>query len=240
MTIVTFSAHPWFAPWNHQLLEALFRYIPQSEINDDRFETLIQNPILGTWIFAAVFYWLWSKDDEQLSARRLCLFRTLVAIGIAFLLTGVIRPWVDWPAPVLNPGFQPLFPHYLWGNGSWNCFPSHSTLAYFTLAAGLWPLKRVLSVSLCVLALAFVSLPRVYVGGHYPIDVLFSCVLGILVLLGVWRWPVPASVSNWLMKRGPRTTLRDWMFFLWTFEVGEGFRGAEFLAAFARQLWHGR
>lgn len=238
--MTTINLNPWFSHWNYQLLEALFRQIPQSEINDDRFETVILNPILGTWIFAAIFYWFWSKDDEQREIRRLCLFKTFVAIGIAFLVTWAIRPFVDWPAPVLNPHFQPLFPRYLWGNGSWNCFPSHSTLAYFTLAAGLWPLKKVLSTSLCAWALACVSLPRVYVGGHYPIDVLFSCLLGIVTLIAVQRWEIPASIANWLLQRGSRTGLREWIFFLWTFEVGEGFRGAEFLATFVRQILQGR
>src|SRR5208283_2153362 len=37
--VTTINLNPWFSHWNYQLLEALFRQIPQSEINDDRFET---------------------------------------------------------------------------------------------------------------------------------------------------------------------------------------------------------
>jgi undecaprenyl-diphosphatase len=229
-------ADPWFSHWNHEALEALFRYIPHDQRTDDAFDLLIATPLLCTWFFAAFFYRLWVIDDEQLARRREYLFKILVAVGGAFLVTAVIRPWISWPAPVLNPQFQPLFPRYRWGSGTWNCFPSHSTLAYFTVAAGLWPLRRSLSIALSVLALACVSLPRVYLGGHYPIDVLFSCVLGVLALVAVSRWNVPAPISQWLSKGGAGTAIRDWLFFLWVFEFGEGFRGVEFFAGFVHHL----
>jgi len=235
--MVTAMAYPWFSHWNYIALEALFRLIHHSPNTDDWFGLLITYPFLGTWFFAVVFYLLWARDDEQQSRRRTCLLRTVVAVGAAFLFTAVIRPWIGWPAPVLNPTFQPLFPRYLWGVGSRNCFPSHSTLAYFTVTMGLWPLKRGLSVLLSLLVLAFVSTPRVYLGGHYPIDVAFSCVLGLCALICVWRLPVPNRVSNWLIRRGTGTTVRDFLFFLWTFELGEGFRGAEFVSGAIHQLF---
>jgi undecaprenyl-diphosphatase len=229
-------ADPWFSHWNHQVLEALFRFVPHDQATDDAFDLLISNPLWGTWFFAAFFFWFWAIDDEQQRRRRQCLFSIVVAIAGAFLVTVAIRPWISWPAPLLNPQFQSLFPAYRWGGGTTNCFPSHSTLAYFTVAAGFWPLKRGLSVGLSILALACVSLPRVYLGGHYPVDVLFSCVLGILALVAASRWEIPPSISRWLVKRGPGTAIRDWLFFLWVFELGEGFRGVEFVAGFVHHL----
>lgn len=220
-------ADPWFSHWNHLVLEALFRSIPHHSRTDDFFDFVISNPFLGTWFFAVFFYLSWFKDDEHREFRRRSLFCALVAVGGAFLVTAALRPWIKWPAPVLNPAFRELFPGYLWGNGRWNCFPSHSTLCYFTVGAGFWPLKRGLSICLCLLALACVSLPRVYLGGHYPIDVLFSCGLGILALVAVSRCRVPGRVCRWLTLRGAGTGLRDWLFFLWIFELGEGFRGTE-------------
>lgn len=227
---------PWFSHWNHVLLEKLFYWIPQSQAADDRFDDLISNPFLGTWIFAAFFYWFWSIDDERKEQRRLSLFKTLTAICIAFVVTLAIRPLVSWPAPALNPRFQSLFPVNLWGQGTWNCFPSHSTLVYFMVALGFWPLNRGLSVALSLLALAVVSLPRVFLGGHYPVDIAFSCVLGFLTLIAVWKWREPPMIEHWLGRRGRGTAVRDWLLFVWVFELGEGFRGTEFLVAALRGL----
>jgi undecaprenyl-diphosphatase len=158
------------------------------------------------------------------------LFQSVLAVGVAFLFTAVIRPWIRWPAPVLNPAFQPLFPQSLWGSGVQNCFPSHSTLAYFTVTLGFWRLNRALSVCLSLLVLVCVSMPRMYLGGHYPIDVIFSCVLAVCTLAAAWQWRFPNKVSEWLIRSGSGTTVRDCLFFLWTFELGEGFRGAELVS----------
>ncbi|HVI09887.1 MAG TPA: phosphatase PAP2 family protein [Candidatus Binatia bacterium] len=220
-------------------MQVLFHLIPHTQNTDDNFAFLIMNPLLSTWIPAAFFYILWTRNDEQRERRRNFLFKTVIAFGIALFVTLLLRPFVAWPAPALNNHFHPLFPQRLWGEGSWNCFPSHSTLTYFMIAAGFWPLSRWLSSALSAFVLLAVSLPRVYVGGHYPIDVLFSCALGIVTLIVVWRWPVPPRVTRWLNESGFHAATRDWLFFLWTFELGEGFRGAEFLFDAARQIVRG-
>jgi membrane-associated phospholipid phosphatase len=232
------TSDPWLRDWNYQLMVGLFRLIPHSRTTDGIADLLVLTPLLSTWIVALYFYRYWTKDDGHRASRRRYLLNAVMAFAMAAIISIVIRPWVHWPAPVLNPSFQALFPRDLWGSGSKNCFPSHSTLAYFTMAAGFWPLHRGLSIVLSTLALLFVSLPRVYAGGHYPIDVIFSCVLGFLMLIAVWRWPVPVRVANWLVGTEAKSNLQDWLFFLWTFELGEGFRSAEVLAGIARRLSH--
>jgi PAP2 superfamily protein len=99
-------------------------------------------------------------------------------------------------------------------------------------------LNRGLSVGLSLFALAVVSLPRVYLGGHYPIDILFSCALSICALVLASRWQALPAISQWLVRRGKGTAVRDWLMFLWVFELGEGFRGTEFMAAAVRRLIH--
>lgn len=231
------AAQPWFSSSNYELLRVIFLRIPHSAHVDNFFEAFLLNPLLSTWVFAACSYRFWTKEDEQRPRRRRYLVSAVLACGIAGLVTVILRPWIHWPAPVLNPNFQPLFPGYLWGSGNENCFPSHSTLAYFTIAAGFWPLHRRLSLCLAAMSLLFISFPRVYEGGHYPIDVLFSCLLGIVVLVVLWRWPVLVRMSAWPAERKLSGGIfRDLIFFLWVFELGEGFRGIELLFNAARHI----
>ena len=60
-----------------------------------------------------------------------------------------------------------------------NCFPSHSTLICLIVAIGLLPLHRKIGAILIAFVLVAISLPRIYVGGHYPIDVAASAVLAV-------------------------------------------------------------
>jgi undecaprenyl-diphosphatase len=225
------AADPWFSSSNYYLFRMLFSFLPHNAITDECCKVLLLSPLLSTWVFAACFYRFWTMDDEQTAWRRRYLASAVAAFFVAVLVTLALRPWIHWPAPVLNPHFQPLFPRDFWGNGSANCFPSHSTLAYFTIGAGFWPLNRRLSVWLAGMALLFVSLPRVYVGGHYPIDVLFSCLLGIVALIAMWNWPALAEAQDWTPLRKLPRVCRDLIFFLWVFELGEAFRSVEELVS---------
>jgi membrane-associated phospholipid phosphatase len=231
------AAAPWFSSWNYDVLQTLVTLLPHNRITDDCCQALLLNPLLSSWLFAACFYRYWIKDDEKKTWRQCHLLSAVVAFGFGGLITLIVRPWIHWPAPVLNPQFQSLFPRYLWGEGNDNCFPSHSTLAYFTIAGGFWPLNRRLSLWLSVLTLLLISLPRVYAGGHYPIDVIFSCFLAIVTLVAVWHLPVLCNALQWRSNGKLGATFQDFMFFLWVFELGEGFRSLEFLVNAARRAF---
>ncbi len=92
-------------------------------------------------------------------------------------LVGRVRPWVDFPALV------PLV-----FEGDPNSFPSGHTSAAFAFAtaalrAGL-P-KRWMKVTAIVLAVTM-ALSRLYVGVHYPTDVLVGFLVGDLAGLTGW------------------------------------------------------
>jgi len=220
------TPEPWFSNWNYGIMRYLFNAIPHNTSNDIAFEFLSRNRLATTWIFAAVFYVFWSIQDSRTLWRRSHLFKIIVAFGIAVLVSLGVRPWIAWPAPALSPRFQAFYPSYCWGNGSYNSFPSHSTLAYMLVSLGLGRLDWRISVVLSVLVIPLISIPLIYLGGHYPIDVISSVMLAILVLALVWQWSVPIPLVNWLVRPGRRAALRELLLILWIFELAEGFRGA--------------
>lgn len=236
---LTLTRVPWLPGWNYRLLQILFQLLPHRTTTDRVFEFLVSNCLVSTWIFAACFYWYWSQADDKTALRRERLFQVVIAIALALLLTLLIRPWIAWPAPARNPRFRDLYPAYFWGNGTFNSFPSHSTLAYFAVAAGLWSFRRGLSFILMLLALGLVSVPRIYLGGHYPIDVAASMVLAIAAVTLIRQWRLPGGIAEWLNRRGSGTAVREFLFIFWIFELGEGFRGSlGFLMKFRRFLPH--
>ena len=70
-------------------------------------------------------------------------------------------------------------PADLWAYGNENCFLSHSTLICLIVAIGLHPLHRKIGAILIAFVLVAISLPQIYVGGHYPIDVAASAVFAV-------------------------------------------------------------
>jgi hypothetical protein len=77
-----------------------------------------------------------------------------------------------------------------------------------------------------------VSLPRVYLGGHYLIDVGASIFLSVLVIAATdWFLDTPRfeQTFKWVAGQG---WIIELVFFFWVYELAEGFRGIEDLVHF--------
>ena len=231
------SPGPAFPGWNFRVLEELFRLLPHSGSRDTVAQFFTADALVSTWMYAAVFYLYWRMNDERTKWRRSRLLEIFLAVSLAVLATLAFRPWIAWPAPSLVPAFQQLYPDYFWNSGNPNCFPSHSTLIYLIVAAGFWPFKRWLSALLMLLVFLLISLPRVYVGGHYPIDVVAAILLAALAVWAARRISAQPRVSELLGRLTSRNLVVEGLLFLWLFELAEGFRsGFYLLTSLARAL----
>jgi undecaprenyl-diphosphatase len=230
------QAWPWLAPWNFDALRFLFKFLPHTSFGIHLADFLQENHLVSTWVYGAVSYVYWSKQDHRTPERRVQLLRIVAALVFAVVVAALLDLRVHWAAPARTAGFRNLFPPYLWGYGTSNSFPSHSTLAYLIISIGLLRLNKVAGLLLIPYTFLFISLPRVYVGGHYPVDVVASILLSLLAL----------SIIDLLLSNHRVTRAFEWasaqgqtsevMFFLWLYEVAEGFRGAEDVAHLAKKL----
>jgi membrane-associated phospholipid phosphatase len=235
---IAVSPQPFLPSWNYWLLNALFRVLPHSGTRDTVAQFFTDNALASTWMYAAAFYVLWRVEDARTAWRRARLLEIVCACALAVGVTLVFRPWVRWPAPSLVPGFRELYPTYFWNDGNPNCFPSHSTLIYFLVAAGLWPLKRWLSLALMALALLVISLPRVYTGGHYPVDIVAALLLAIVALWAVRRAGAHAGISARLERMSSLGWGGELLLFLWLFELANGFRSSFWIASLLVRAAH--
>lgn len=234
-----FSAGPWFYKFNHWLLAALIRLFPFTDARMDLAQFFMSNRLVSGFAFAAACYYFWSLRDDRTAWRRARIIEASAACLSAALLMLAIRPFIGALAPARAPEYQQLFPPYLWEMGSGNSFPSHSTLVYFTIAAGLWPIQRKISAILCAWVLLAISLPRVYIGGHYPTDVLASVVIAIAVLWLMWRVGETRLGARTLDHLTGGAMWVELAMFLWLFELGESFRSAlEIAKLFVHHVLH--
>ena len=129
------------------------------------------------WIalsLAMLFY----KPTRKAGALALCAM-VVGMLATNFTIKPLVerpRPWLDWPITPLVKEMDP------------NSFPSGHTCAAF--AAGMvwlralpWRWGRIAAPALAVC----MGLSRLYVGVHYPTDVLAGAVIGSLCALAVWK-----------------------------------------------------
>ncbi len=223
---------PQFFKINHWLLATLFRLFPFTDFRMNLAQFFIYNPLVSGFVFAAACYYFWSLRDERTAWRRARIIELTLACIVAVVATLALRPFIGALPPSRDSGFQQLFPTYLWDTGSGNSFPSHSTLAYFVMAAGLWPIQRKCSAILCGWVLLAVSFPRVYIGGHYPTDVAASLVIAIAALWVAWRAGDSRRAVQLLDRIAGGGMWVELAMFWWLFEAGEGFRSSGEIAKF--------
>jgi len=103
-----------------------------------------------------------------------------VTILIAEMVSGLLKLWIDRDRPPLaNPDPEPLV--RLPATGS---FPSgHATVAFACATVLALAVPR-LALPLFALA-ALVAWSRVYVGVHYPLDVLAGALLGVALAFAI-------------------------------------------------------
>ena len=128
----------------------------------------------------------------------------LAALGVGQMIGHLVnraRPYTLMPAA-----------HVLIARSADFSFPSDHATAVGAVAAGLWLANRRLGRLAGALAL-LMALARVYVGAHYPGDVLGGLALGAAVVVGFWPLasrllrPLLAAVDNSLLAflvRPPR------------------------------------
>ena len=106
--------------------------------------------------------------------------KTLVIVLFSLLLSDIIEFFYHHPRP-----FQIDLGHKLIGHGSSSSFPSQHTLtiviiAFSYLLAGF---KKIGIIGLILSAI--VGLSRVFVGVHFPFDVIGSFVIGFLLVVSI-------------------------------------------------------
>ena len=194
-------------------------------------ESAIRHHVLGGFWFAFCLFIFWVDGERPCgqSVRRRVL-TTLFGATLAILFAHLLGLAISWLPPTRNPILAHLYPPYLMQNINDNSFPSDSTALYAAVAAGIFSMNRLLGIVLFTLVILFVSLPRMFVGGHYPTDVFAGLVLGL-----VGYFVAQHFMKLWLHKYiEPVFERADWirvigqfLIFVWIVQIGVEF--AEFL-----------
>lgn len=171
----------------------------------DRFtSSLVSLELVKGGVTMALFWaaWFGRGSDER---RREILVATLaaaaaalfVAVALAMLLPFRLRPLLVFQAEgmIVSPSWR-----------DWSSFPSDHATLFLALATGIQ--RAVPRVGWIALghALVIVCLPRVYIGLHYPTDILGGATLGVAATYFFTGTSLRRRVSAWplaLSRRSP-------------------------------------
>lgn len=186
----------------------IIRFLSQFARVDPAFDRLVfdiaDSALLKGGLFMAYFWWLWFRSDKDMIARRQSVLLSIAGALVAVVISRVLQrllPYHDRPLHAAGLGFVlpiGVNPDSL---STWSSFPSDHAALFFALSTAIWYQYRLLGCLAALWSLVVICLPRIYLGYHYPSDVLGGALLGIVVMMGIALWgreaSWPARVVRW-------------------------------------------
>lgn len=217
------------------ILSFLIGFSGRSRIFDLTLSEISSNSLLKGGVIVGLVWWAWfrrktdkTRDREHLLVS--ALFGGVVSIALARALAAAL-PFRE--RPIRNPALSFRIPY---GTDPatalhWSSFPSDHASLFFALSASLLFVSRRAGIFALLYSFFVVCLPRVYLGIHYPTDILAGAILGTgtacLLSAPSLRKPLSRPVLR-LMEKSPGAFYA--LFFVFTFQMAVNFDHVRYLA----------
>ena len=179
--------------FDHSITLFFNQFVGKNRLLDQSIEILAESHLFSGILLMTLLWYRWFRDPRDKS--RIRLFCGTVVGVLAGILSRVLQHILPFHTrPLYNQNLKLLFPYGIAPGplSRWNSFPSDHACIYFALATVVYLSNKRLGL-LAYLCAFITSSPRVYLGIHYPSDVLGGAILGILIVAVGHKIPWPRS-----------------------------------------------
>jgi len=166
-----------------------------------------RNQLLKGGLMLTAYWWFWfAGSGPRRDANRQRIVEALAGVFVALVLArtlAAVLPFRVRPMYVPGIGYHaPSMPLDM-NLENWSSFPSDMAALFFALSFGLFRLSRPVGAVLMLWSAVWACLPRLYLGIHYPSDLVAGAALGVATVwatTGVLR-ARGAALGRWIMAR---------------------------------------
>ena len=222
------------------ILQFINKFAHRSDVLDKAIAGFGGDNLLVSGFVVALFWWVWTQEDQAPVEEREVLvfgfFASMFAIFVARVLA-LSLPFRE--RPLHNPLLHvPLLvnPDTLIG---WSSFPSDHAALFCGLAATVWIGSKRLGTAAFCYVLFLICFPRVYLGIHYPTDIIVGGAIGIgaVYLCKVaWIRKVSTRPLMYWLENHPGS-FNAFLFYL-SLEMADKFNAIRHAALFAYHSVH--
>ena len=171
-------------PFDSNLLHFLNQFAQKSWTFDKTMVFISTDPFVSGGIAMTFFWWAWFRKSTTKTRDREIVLCGLAASFVALFVARVLATVLPFRArPYLNPELHFRAPlgtgQYYFDLLHWSSFPSDHAVLYFSLATCIFLISRKVGLLAYCHALFVVCVPLMYLGEHYPTDILAGALLGI-------------------------------------------------------------
>ena len=145
---------------------------------------IVDNSFVKGVIIVSLLWFFWFQESSKITFNRerviicivSCFISLFVARALALTLPFRLRPFFNSGINFIKP-LGARAPEL----SIWSSFPSDNAVMFFSLATGIFLISRRVGLLTYLYVLAVICFPRVYLGYHYPTDILAGAILGISI-----------------------------------------------------------
>jgi undecaprenyl-diphosphatase len=155
-------------------------------------------------LLVAALWWLWFSPDNRAPWRREVVIATF-ASGLVALIVGrglaYFLPFRSRPRFNSNLHFtMPVGARFDEVLRSWSSFPSDHAMIWMAVSMGIFIVWKRAGFAALAYTLVFICLPRVYLGLHYPTDIIAGALLGMMITYLLTRDEIRPAVTQPVMQ----------------------------------------
>lgn len=202
---------------------------------------IANNHLLKGGVLLVILWSLWFKAQKNQLCVRAYLVSTFFACFISMMFARALVVLLPFrPRPIHEGSLDFMLPFGMNPRAlkTWSSFPSDHATLFFALSLGILCVSRRFGIVALAYTFFFIALPRVYLGLHYPTDILAGAMLaGSLVFLchrSIFIERVSRPIVDWSEKKP------EWfypLFFLASYQIVDLFNSSRAVVRFASKIW---
>ena len=148
---------------------------------DETLEFVCFSDLLKGGVVIPLLWWAWFTRDGDQSRRRQIVLSTILASLVALFIAralAVTLPYRPRPSHIPELGFLTPYSVTAVRLKGWSSFPSDHASLFVALAIGLISISQPLGMAVLAYVIAVICLPRIYVGLHFPTDIIAGAIIG--------------------------------------------------------------